>query len=114
MTGKNIKSISGEVKARNGPLTDFEQVAHDEARKLSNVQEIMIRSTDYLRRIIAPVGGQGGVTMSYLCPIATVSPWKTTFGGSQEEKSTPLGGVRHKRRVIRLEATEQAFGRTHR
>ena len=46
----------------------FEQVAPNEARKLNIVQEIMIRSIDYLRRIIAPVGGQGGVTMSYLCP----------------------------------------------
>ena len=46
----------------------FEQVAQDEAGKLSIVQEVMIRSTDYLRRIIAPAGGQGGVTMSYLCP----------------------------------------------
>ena len=35
---------------------------------MSTVQEIMLRSTDYLWRIIAPVGGQGGVTMSYLCP----------------------------------------------
>ena len=35
---------------------------------MSIVQEIMIISTDYLRRIIAPVGEQGGVTMSYLCP----------------------------------------------
>ena len=46
----------------------FERVAQDEAEKVSIVQEIMIRSTDYLRRIIAPVGRQGGVTMSYLCP----------------------------------------------
>ena len=30
---------------------------------MSVVQEIMLRSTDYLRRIIAPVGGQGGVSM---------------------------------------------------
>ena len=46
----------------------FELVAQDEAEKMSSVQEIMLKSTDYLRRIIAPVGGQGGVTMSYLCP----------------------------------------------
>ena len=46
----------------------FEKVAKDEARKLSTAQQIMIRSTDYLRRIIAPAEGQGGVTMSYLCP----------------------------------------------
>ena len=46
----------------------FELVAKDETEKMSIVQEIMLRSTDYLRRVIAPVGGQGGVTMSYLCP----------------------------------------------
>ena len=46
----------------------FEKVAKDKARKLSIVQEIMIRSTDYLRRIVASAGEQGGVTMSYLCP----------------------------------------------
>ena len=46
----------------------FEQVAKDEARKLSTVQEIVSRSTDYFRRITAAAGGEGGVTMSYLCP----------------------------------------------
>ena len=46
----------------------FELVAQHEAEKMSIVQEIMLRSTDHLRRVIAPVGGQGGVTMSYLCP----------------------------------------------
>ena len=46
----------------------FELVALDEAEKMSIVQEIMLKSTDYLRRIIAPVGGQEGVTMSYLFP----------------------------------------------
>ena len=46
----------------------FEQEAQDEAEKLRIVQDIMIRSTDHLRRIIPPVGGQGGVTMSCLCP----------------------------------------------
>ena len=47
---------------------------------MSNVQEIMIRSTDYLRRIIAPVGGQGGIV------------WKTTFGGSLE-RNPQSGGA---------------------
>ena len=36
----------------------FEKVAKDEAMKLSTVQEIMLRNTDYLRRIIAPAGGE--------------------------------------------------------
>ena len=35
---------------------------------MSIVQEIKLKSRDYLWRISAPVGGQGGVTMSYLCP----------------------------------------------
>ena len=65
----------------------FEQVAQDEARKLSTVQDIMIRSAGYLRRIIAPAGGHGGVTMSYF------SLWKTTFGGSLGEKSIHIGGA---------------------
>ena len=43
----------------------FELVAKDEVEKMSIVQEIMLRRTDYSRRIITPVGGQGGVTMSY-------------------------------------------------
>ena len=46
----------------------FDLVAKDEVEKMSSLQEIMLKSTDYLRRILAPVGGQGGVTMSYLCP----------------------------------------------
>ena len=37
----------------------FDLVAQDEAEKMSIVQEFMLKSTDYLRRIIAPVGGQG-------------------------------------------------------
>ena len=41
----------------------FHLVAQDEARKVSVVQEIMFKSTDYVRRIIAPVGGQGGVIL---------------------------------------------------
>ena len=36
----------------------FENVAKDEAIKLSTVQEIMIRSTDYFRRIVAPAGSK--------------------------------------------------------
>ena len=35
---------------------------------MSIAQQIMLKSTDYLQRIFAPVGGQGGVTLSYLCP----------------------------------------------
>ena len=70
---KNVKNtFRNEVKvtewAYDRIKEAFEQAAKDEAEKLSIVQEIMIRSTDHLRRIIAPAGRQGGVSMSYLCP----------------------------------------------
>ena len=42
-------------------------MAKDEAGRLSIIQGIMLKSTDFLLRIIAPAGGQGGVTMSYHC-----------------------------------------------
>ena len=67
------------MKASEWAKEAFELVAQDETEKMSIVQEIVLRSTDYLRRIVAPFGGQGGVTMSYLCRTATVSLWKTTF-----------------------------------
>ena len=62
----------------------------NEARKLSTVQEIMIRNTEYLRRIIAPVGGQGESQCPTCARIVTVFRWKTTFGGSQREKAYNL------------------------
>ena len=68
----------------------FEQVAQDDAEKLSIVQETMIRSTDYLRRISASVGGQGGVTMSYLCLHCNSFPCKTTSGGLWEKRAQQL------------------------
>ena len=70
--GKSTKeTFRKEIRIKEA----FELVAQDETEKMSIVQEIMLRSTDYLRRIIAPVGGQGRVT-SYLCP--TVSLWTAT------------------------------------
>ena len=65
----------------------FERVAKDEARKLSTVQEVKIRSTDYLRRIIAPAGEQGGVTMSCFCPYCNSFPLEDYVWWAQE-KST--------------------------
>ena len=73
----------------------FELVAQDEARKVSIVQEIMIRSTDYLRRIITPVGGHGGVTMSYLCSNCNSFPLEDYIW---EKKGATIGGVRSVKR----------------
>ena len=52
----------------------FELIAQDEAEKMSIVQKTVLRSTDCLRRTIAPFGALGGVTMSYLCPNSTIFP----------------------------------------
>ena len=81
---------------------------------MSIVQKIMLRSTDYLRRIIAPVGGQGGVALSYLCPNCNSFPldnhvWWVCLWGKNHKVV-----VRNLWRKVRLEATEQAFGRTNR
>ena len=69
----------------------FELVAQEEAEKMGIVQEIMLRSTEYLRRIIAPVGGQGGVTMSYLCPNCNSFPLEDYVWWVCGGKSTKCG-----------------------
>ena len=91
----------------------FEKVAKDEVRKLSTVQEIMIRSTGHLRRIIAPAGGQGGVTMAYMCPYCYSYPVEDYVWWVSGGKNIQIAGVRSVRK-IRLEATRQAHGGAHR
>ena len=88
-------------------------MAHDDAEKVSIEQEITLRSTDCLRRIIAPVGGQGGVTTSYLCPHCNSFLLEDSFGGSLGEEGVQLV-VRDLWREIRLEATKQALGGANR
>ena len=84
----------------------FENVAKDEAGSLSTAQGILLKSTDFLRRIIEPAGGQGGVTLSYLCPhcvqllssgglfcwVSTgkqhCSWWSATYGEKDERRAT--------------------------
>ena len=69
---KNTKyTFRTEVKATEWAFDRkeaFEKVAKDEARILAPSKKSLIRSTDYLRHIIAPAGRQRGVTISYLCP----------------------------------------------
>ena len=62
------KELNASERAFDIIKKAFEQESQVEAEKVSFVQEILNRSTDYLRRTIAPVGGQEGITMSYLCP----------------------------------------------
>ena len=49
--GVNVRECNNEVESEDGG-------------RLSIAQDILRRSTDFLRRIIAPVRGQGGVTLS--------------------------------------------------
>ena len=55
-------------------MKSLKKVTEDEAGSLSIVQGIMLKSTDFLRRIIAPARGQGGVSLSYLCPYCNCFP----------------------------------------
>ena len=46
----------------------YEKVVKEEAGRLGIEREILRKRADFLRRIIAPVGGIGGVTLSFVCP----------------------------------------------
>ena len=52
----------------------FGVAAKDEVEKMSIVQETVLKSTDYLRRIIAPEDKE----VSTCARPATVSPWEIT------------------------------------
>ena len=89
----------------------FENVAPDDAEKMSIVQEIMLRSTDNLRRIIAPAGGQGGVTTSYLCPHCNSFPLEDYVAPDcicPEVKSRPPEGSRRGQLYIAAEGKKIA------
>ena len=115
--GKTIKKIFREKMKTSEWACDrtkeaSDLVAQDEARKVSIVEEIMLRSTDYLRRIIASVGGQGGVTMSYLCPHRNSFSARLRLVGLWVKGHKVV--LRNLWREVGLEASEQAFGRANR
>ena len=70
----------------------YEKVAREEIGRLGIVQEMLRKSTDLLRRIVAPVGGKGGVTLSYVCPHCNRFPledyvwWVSTGHGDSNNK----------------------------
>ena len=88
----------------------FEKVAQDEASKLSTVLDIMLRSTNNLRRTHHRASGrrQGGVTMSYLCPHCNSFPMEDYVWWVSGRKKHRKRVVRDLWRVKRLEATRQA------
>ena len=46
----------------------YHQVRQENDQRKSIVQQELVEKKDFLRRIIAPVNGQGGVTLSHVCP----------------------------------------------
>ena len=68
----------------------FEKVAKDEAGSPSIVQGITPKSLDFLRRIIAPAGGQGGVTLSYNCPRCNSFPLEDFLVGIYWQEALQL------------------------
>ena len=75
----------------------FSEVKQEDDERKSLVQQLLQRSTDFLRRIIVPVEGQGGVTLSYACLIVIGIRLKTTSGGCQRStgRNSATGGVWH-------------------
>ena len=57
----------------------FEKVAKDEAGSLIFAQGIILKSTDFLRRIIAAARGHEGVTLTYLCPHCNCFPLEVSI-----------------------------------
>ena len=80
-----------------------ERVAVEDTGRLSVAQEIRGKSTDFSRRIIAPMSGMGGVTLSHVCLHCSCFLGMTTYGGCRpdtatattERRSTVAGGVQH-------------------
>ena len=72
------ETFKEKMKASEGAFDKTKEAldlaAQDEAKKVSGLQEIVFKNIDYLRRIIASVGGQSKVTMSYVCPNCNSSP----------------------------------------
>ena len=72
------------------------EVRQEDDQRKSVVQQILQKSTDFLRRIIAPVGGQGGSHCRTYALTAIVSRLKVTSGGVRRGtgRNSVTGGAR--------------------
>ena len=78
MVRKTIKAASGDdwseltrSEGLNPWMTAKLWRGREDDQRISIVQQVLQRSTDFLRRIIAPVEGQGGVALSYVIAIVS-------------------------------------------
>ena len=76
----------------------YSEVTQEDDERKSIVQQILHRSRDFLRRIIVPVQGQGGVTLSSVC-LLSVSAGRLHLVGlvrarrQQQKRSSATGGA---------------------
>ena len=63
--GRKASSASGPMQDSRAP---YDRVASEDIGRLSIARDILQKSFDFLRRIIAPIVGMGGATLSYVCP----------------------------------------------
>ena len=78
------------------------EVESEDESRASITQDILHKSTDFLRKIIAPSDGVRGVTLSYVCPHCHCFPlgdciWRISSGhgdGNKKKKGNATCGVR--------------------
>ena len=68
----------------------YNKVEQEEEDRQSIAQDILRKSTEFMRRSIVPVEGQGGVALSYVCPHCHLFPledhiWWISFGHGQKQ-----------------------------
>ena len=112
-----LEQISG--KGKLGVWTSAEvreyhnEVEQEDKDRQSIVQDILRESTDFSRRIIAPVEDQGGVTLSYVCPHCRRFPLEAylvdLFWTQEEGTQLVVCGLR---RPVQWEKSEQSHGHT--
>ena len=79
----------------------YDKVAMEDIGRLSIAQEILRKITYFLRQIVAPVDGMGGVTLSNVCPHYNCFPfggliwWVSTETAAIERRNIATGGVQH-------------------
>ena len=106
VVGEDFKEEYRKESLVSGPSKEFAMPARkwqkDELGRLGIVQEVVRKSTDFLRRIIAPAMEWEESPCRMLAHIATVSPWRSALGGyprdmetaTTERRGTAFGGVR--------------------
>ena len=101
----------------------YDKVALEDVGRLCIAQDMLRRSTDFLRRIVAPVGEMGGVTLSYVCPHCSCFllddytwwvPSGHRDGIKRKKKHYNWWLVCSIRRLIRMESAQQDTGGAHR